>query len=687
MNNKYALQGIPVTTIKSVCLLLVTSLVVFLLSACSASAPTAIPTEVPPDDVAPTEDTVPSPEEPAASFYNEAPELAELVAAGELPPVDERLPTNPMIVEPVEQVGVYGGTWRRGMKENLDHANLVRTIGYENLMRWDEQWTRVIPNVAQSVDVNDDASEYTFHLREGMRWSDGEPYTVDDIMFWYEDVFSHEAFPNADLPWLFGDRDGLVVEKVDDYTVIFRFAQPNGLFLQTLSTPRAADPTGFPRHYLEQFHVDYNPDIDALVKEAGVADWVELFQLKFGDVTERSVDVPTRWANAELPSLRAWVLTDGYAPDLGQLVVKRNPYYWKVDIDGNQLPYIDRVVYSLAAETDELVAQAVKGEIDMQIRHIAIDDNRAIFEENMEAGNYHLFRTIPSDANNVAISLNWTHLDPVLREIFQNKDFRIGLSHAINRQEIIDKVYAGNGQPYQVAPAPSSPHYHEQLATQYVAYDVDLANEYLDKAGYSERDENGFRLGPDGEPISFTITVSDAPLPAWALVMEEVQQYWQKVGLDVQFQVKERLSFEEYTEANEHDVAVWNSPGGLDVVLGTRNYVPGDFAAYFGVPWSIWKQDPTNSLAEEPPPDIQEPIDLYNQLKSTGDQNEQDALMAEILDIAAEQFYVIGIVLPGEGYGIVKNNFHNVPTVMPGAWTYPSPAPTNPEQYFIDPQE
>jgi len=209
-----------------------------LVSGCGTAAPTANPAaeaasndavsanpaaEAASNEAVSAEEPASTTAEPVASFYNEAPDLAEQVTAGKLPPVDERLPTNPMILESVEQIGVYGGTWRRGMRGNRDQASLIRTLGYENLMRWDEQWTRVIPNVVQSVDINENATEFTFHLREGMRWSDGAPFTADDILFWYEAIYSNEAFPGAAQSWLFGDKAGLVVEKIDETTVTFHF--------------------------------------------------------------------------------------------------------------------------------------------------------------------------------------------------------------------------------------------------------------------------------------------------------------------------------------------------------------------------------------------------------------------------------------------------------------------------------
>jgi peptide/nickel transport system substrate-binding protein len=263
------------------------------------------------------------------------------VKAGKLPPIDKRLPANPVIVQPEEKVGIYGGTWHMASVYN-DSNFTYRTIGYESLMRWDSQWTRVIPNIAQSVDVNDDATVYTFHLRDGMRWSDGELFTADDIMFWYQAVFMNKDLTPSPAAWLIVGGKPVVVEKKDDYTVIFRFSIPNGLFLQRLATPDSLIITNYPRHYYAQFHKDYNPNVADLVTKEGVKSWVELFQKK----------APYELFNLnwEAPTLNPWNYTADYFASKDVLRAVRNPYYWKVDTDFNQLPYIDNVEFNIVKE-------------------------------------------------------------------------------------------------------------------------------------------------------------------------------------------------------------------------------------------------------------------------------------------------------------------------------------------------
>ena len=589
------------------------------------------------------------------STYQEAPQLATLVEAGQLPPVQERLPKNPMVVEPVEQVGSYGGTWRNVLVGGADTGTLTRTIGYENLVRWTPDWEGVIPNVAESFEVNEDATEFTFRLREGLKWSDGHLYTADDIMFWYEDFFLNaELNPSQTGEYLGGDL--VAVEKVDDFTVTFRFAEPNGLFLQNLATPDGASPTVYPRHYLEQFHAKYNSeDLDQLVLESGAADWVSLFQSKVGDGS----DHVTRFSNSEIPTLFGWVLSTAYGEG-ARIVAERNPYYWKVDTEGNQLPYIDRVVYDLLDEAEVALLRVLNGEIEVMDRHIATLTNKPVIFDNQEAGGYHFFTTIPTAPNAAVIQLNLNHPDPVKREIFQNKDFRVGLSYAIDRPEIIDLVYLGQGVPHQAAPRPESDLYNEQLATQYTEYSTELANEHLDAAGYTERDSEGFRLGPDGNRISFALEL-DAARAEFVDMAPLLQQNWREVGVDVQVRTMDRSLWEVRVRENgEFDATIHRFGGGTGqaILLDPRYYFPFNGNSMYAPAWETWYNNPSGEGAsiapEEPPAAAKEQMALYDQLGQTADTDEQSKLMRQILEMAVDQFYVIGITTEPEGYGDCK---------------------------------
>ena len=421
-----------------------------------------------------------------AANAGEAPELAALVAAGTLPALEERLPANPLVVPVVEQIGVYSDVWHSAMVGGADEPWVYRTVSYENLMRWTPDWSGVIPNIAESVDVNDDATEYTFHLREGMKWSDGAPFTSADIQFWYEDLFANEQFTPAPAePFINVDGSPVAFEVIDETTFKFTFANPKGLFLQYLATARPLDNASvrYPRHYLEKFHPKYNPDVAAEITAAGATDWIGLM-----------VNKSNFMANTEVPTVNALGVHGGYGSgDASRAVAERNPYYWKVDPEGNQLPYINTRAFDVLSDPQVLVTKTLAGEIDLQDRNLATTANKPVLFEGQEAGGFEFFEETPASPNYMVMMFNLNHKDPNTRALFQNKDFRIGLSHAMDRQEVLDVVWLGQGEVAQTSPMPGSVYYNERLAKQYTEHDLATANEHLDKV-LPNKDANGLRL-------------------------------------------------------------------------------------------------------------------------------------------------------------------------------------------------
>ncbi len=620
-------------------------------------------------------DTQETPPPTSDSVYGEAPVLAVLVAAGELPPVDERLPVNPVIVQPVERVGVYGGTWRMGVTKPFDRKVFRINSGYENLLRFDPAWTRIIPNIAQSYEVSDDSSEFTFHLREGLRWSDGVPFTADDIVFWYEADMLNEELHTSIPSYLVVDDTPVVVEKIDSYTVKFTFAGPYGQFLYQLADVKTDYITACPMHYLKQFHPGYNLEgIDALIADAGVENWVELYKSRWN---------PDR--NPELPTMNGWVLADRPNETSTSISMERNPYYWKIDTDFNQLPYIDSIEFVIYQKRSDILLAARNGQIDAQFVTLSIkDSNYEDWAAYMAAGKYELHTLVNPRSNYLSVQLNLVHKDPVLRVLFSDKTFRIALSRAINRSEIIDHVLGIPLEPRQPAPLRESPYYRERLETQYTEFDLPFANQLLDEAAYDERDKEGYRLTPEGRRIEFTISIVKDPVYLGAARMLSV--YWRELGILVNIEELEAWQWVQLIRANGHDAVVTSVQGGLDVVENPGVYMPfSESDSSFAMPWLHWYQG--KNSGEEPPAPVKEQFQLYERIKASVDPHETERLMGEILAIAEEEFYVMGICRPEDFYMLVKLNFHNVPRTMPKSFSYPTPAPTNPCQYFIEPHE
>ncbi|WP_417823320.1 ABC transporter substrate-binding protein [Thalassospira lucentensis] len=609
-----------------------------------------------------------------AADFGEAPMLETQVKDGTLPPVDQRLPTTPMIVTPNDKVGVYGGTWKMAQRDQRDHALLIRNIGYEPLLRWTPQWTTTVPNVALSFQPSSDATEFFFRMRPGMRWSDGAPFGVDDIIFWYEDILNNPAFAENVPEWLNSDGNPVTVDKIDETTVAFRFSIPYGLFPTALARPEGVEPVSYPAHFLKPLLPKYNANADEEARAQGFAGWKERFIAVFG--APGTIDDPSRWQNPDVPTLNAWVLTGIYGED-DPLIAKRNPFYWKIDPTGRQLPYIDQVSFTLVSSKSAAGDAAIAGQVNMQERHVS---TRA--DEVLAANDDLLpFTLIESDMNALTLSLNLNDKDAVLRKIFQNKNFRIALSHAIDREAIIRR-FAPGALPHQAAPRPESPLYHTVLARQFINHDFELATDYLAKANLTQKDDEGFLLRPDGKRLSFMIDTEGSDRFD---MLNAVIQYWRDIGIDVTARNLARDVFVANRQNNNHHASAWGGDGGLDAMVIPINYLPVSAeSSWFATGWSNWHANPESPNAITPPEAVQKQLALYDQLKATANAEKQAQLMRDILDISVDQFYVMGIALPLNRKGVVAKNFHNVPKIMPAAWSYATPAPTNPSQYYID---
>ena len=631
---------------------------------------TAAPTAKPAATTAPPIQATAAPTQPVTLTYKEAPELKALVDQGKLPPVAKRLPDSPMVVRPVKEVGQYGGNWRMGLLGGADSASLSRTIYYEPLVRWTPDWSGWIPNIAEAFQANADASEWTIKLRKGLKWSDGQPFTAEDIVFWYEDVIKNKELTSKPPAYMVvGGKEGEVV-RVDDLTVKVKFAGPSGFFPLQVASPTAWGFGLSPKHYLKQFHAKYNADVAKLAKDAGFATWVDYFNNR-----------ADKRQNPEVPVLDPWRLTAPYGSGAQVLTAKRNPFYFKVDPEGHQLPYIDQVTFSTFEKVDLMVLQALNGEIDMQARHIGTLANKSVLLDGRQKGNYRLFSTKSTYGNSCCFFPNHLHPDPVMREILTNKDFRIGLSYAINRQEVIDAVFAGQAEPRQHAPLPG-PLYDEQAAKQYTEYSVEKANAYLDKV-VPQKDSAGFRLRPDGKRLTLVVDVASS-MADHVAVSELVVDYWKKVGIDAILQVQDRSIMYERFQGAQHDVTVWaaGGGGGLEVLINVNYYFPFAADNRVGAPWGVWYLR-GGKEGQEPPAHVKKIQETYDQVKVQPTFEKQVEKMREVVRLYAEWFPHIGISTQPDLFGIVKNNMHNVPESMIDSWTYPTPAPTNPEQYFF----
>ncbi|MBL8837917.1 MAG: ABC transporter substrate-binding protein [Alphaproteobacteria bacterium] len=615
----------------------------------------------------------------AQAQAREAPALAQAVAANQLPPLAQRLPQSPLVVTPVERVGQYGGTLRRGLRGSQDHNGILRMVGNQGLVRWNLEFTDVLPNVAERWEVNQNATEFTFHLRQGMKWSDGKPFTADDVVFVYEDCLANsELYRSPPALYVVNGRF-VEVTKINDHTVRFKFAGPYGMFLTQLATPLGQHPTLFQKEYCKQFHPKYNAaGLPALMRAASVNSWGDLFRAKCGDI-----EIPTRWGNPEKPTIDPWVIADPYAGGATRVTMRRNAYFWQVDTEGKQLPYIDAINFSIAQDVESLMLDVISGRIDIQERHIDTLQNKPTVAQNAQRGNYRLFETINAGSQQVTIYPNLCHKDPTVRAILNNRDFRVALSIAINRQEIIDIVYLGQSEPWQLGPRPTHPWYHERLARQHTEHNPREANAILDRLGYTRRNAQRIRLRPDGQPLFFAVDVIPTLNPDQVDTLELVKRHWAEIGVDMKVNTIERALYYTRGDNNDHDFAVWFGPGGLEPLIDARDWVcMHPQGSRFGIPWAMWYASGGRE-GQEPPDNQKRRMQLYDQARETTDVRRQGDLMKQILDLAAESFDCFGPCLAPNLFGIASNRLRNVPARMPYAWSWPHPGPSMPQQFFF----
>lgn len=585
--------------------------------------------------------------------FKQAPMLDAEVASGKLPAVDKRLPQRAdiQVVRPRDSVGRYGGT----IRYNATNPNSFGNIGWSamdvHLTGLTTNWEEVFPDLARSIELSADSRVATVKLRRGTRWSDGAPFTADDIMFWYTDIVSNPDLPPMPAAYTVGGKKA-VVAKVDDVTVTFTFAAPNPGFVLTLARIEAGMPLA-PKHYLKKWHKTYNPDADSLAKQEGYPTWVDAFLAHmYGQTQENQID-------PKLPVLKPWMLQG--IDTFGNATFVRNPYFWKVDTAGNQLPYIDQQVRMLISDMEVVKLNVQAGKLDYADKFNIAD--LPVLKAGEASGGY---TTMLYSADLGAIrkyQFNLTVADPVLRTIFNDIRFREAMSLAINRKEINDTIYFGLGVPRQWGVSSKSPFYEDWEGQYFAAYDPAKANKLLDEVGL-KKGPNGVRLRPDGQPLS--LILSDA-ISSNAL-SELVAEYWRKVGVDAQLKVTTREAFAQSLKKGDIQASVWfadvvsdkdmysrpiwfRPPYGLDT-----NPVGG------GLPWREWWVS-KGQRGSEPPAEVKAQFELVDRFQATRlGSPEYYTLGKEVVAKTVKSMFHIGTVGEVPYVYIRSNKLRNFPT-------------------------
>lgn len=590
--------------------------------------------------------------------------LAERVAAGELPPVEQRLPDEPAVVTPVESIGQYGGTWRRVAITRFD-LGMSGRMGYEPPLRWDRTGKQLAPCVAKSWQLLDGGRTTVIQLRKGMRWSDGHPMTSEDIVYYVNDVLTNGQIMPVYPGFLKIGGERVKVGAPDPYTVVFRFAKPYGLFPAMLAH-RGIELLQ-PKHYAKRFHPKYTPmdELQRKAHQAGHEHWSQLYLAK---VLAGAED------NPDLPTLKPFIVK--VPPPATRAVCERNPYYWKVDPDGNQLPYIDRIVYTMVQSPEIANFKAMTGDVDYQSRYID-SANYPLFMANRKANDYQVRTDLMPGA--VCVYVNPHSHDEELRPILADRRFRIALSLAIDREELIDLIYSGMAEPSRAVASEYDPYYLPEFE-KYLEYDPQRAGKLLDEVGLPAG-RDGMRRLPNGRPFRQIVHCYPAETGVSTDMWQLVVDYWREVGLHFVIKLDAR-AYSELSVMNGNTNFFAYATAGMHWAINPAWYVPWSERSFFAPLYGkYYSTDGTGGV--KPPTEYRRLIDWYLEMVSAPQEQRRLELGRNILRQWSEQCYTIGIVRR-QTLTIINNRFRNVPETVIESYRLMTPGYMHIEQFYIE---
>jgi peptide/nickel transport system substrate-binding protein len=632
------------------------------LAACAPTAPAA--------PAAPAQAPAP------AGNEKEAPMLRQLVAEGKLPPLEERLPKDPVVLTPFDKVGQYSDGQLVQLNVGPDMGAYEFQFLYEAPYRWSPDATTVDTNLAIKHEYAADGMSMTLSLREGVRWSDGEPFTSADLDFWWNDLVMTEEAGYTQPYWTITAEKPMKLEVVDDFTVKVSFNAPHWLFHKLMASTGDYRQMYAPKHYLQQFHPKYNTALK-----------------DFSELPKVFPPTDNMYTNPDLPVLTPWRTVE-YTP--GQkLVAERNPYYWKVDSEGKQLPYIDRTVINQVEDPRVVPLKIVGGEVDFQARQIPLDSFTTLTTSE-DQGDYRVIQWKVGAGADPAIVPNWDNPDPVMRTLIRNRDFRMALSHAIDRKTINDVVYFGLGTASQAVTSPYSPwgrttdegkRLMEDWRNLAIEYDIDKANALLDTVGLTERDSDGFRLRPDGNRLSWVVIIGSSPDSRAVDVLEFVTEGWKQIGIEAVINSMDWAAFWPKFSNGEYDIAGWDAWTGYDIPSIPDTLFPIG-SAYWGTPLTArW----FNTQGKEGiQPDAGDPMDrmteMYNNMLAATTEEEQNKWVLEAVKVHVEEGpFFLGAVNDIPNLVVARTNLRNIPDfAFTGSWAQGAPGCTNPPLYFYE---
>ena len=577
----------------------------------------------------------------------ETPALKEDVASGKLPRVDERVPKEPAVAE-LETIGIPGGELRMLMAGPKDTRMMV-VYGYARLVGYTPTLS-LVPDILSSIEIEDNRV-FTLHLRQGHKWSDGHPFTSEDFRYWFEDVAQNKHLSASGLPiTMLPQGEGPRFEVLNETVIRYSWTRPNPLFLPDLAGP---DPLFIyrPSHYLKQFHEKYanKAALETLVKETNQRNWSSL---------HNKLDSMYRNDNPDLPSLEPWVLKT--KPPSDRFIFERNPYYYRIDKQGNQLPYVDRVILSIA-DSKIIPAKTGAGESDLQGRYLRFD-NYTFLKASEERTHYKVWLWRTGPGSQLALYPNLNVSDEVWQGLVRDVRFRRALSLAVDRHEINQVIFFGLAIEGQNTVLPQSPLHLPKSRQAWANFDVGEANRLLDLIGLTKRDGDGTRLLPDGRPMEITVEDSGESTEQ-SDVLELIRDSWRRIGIKLFAKPLQLTLFRRRVFSGETMMSI---DKGIENGLATAAMSPWEFAptSQQQLEWPKWGQYyETKGAAGEPPelPSAARLKELYEEWLAATSREDHTRIWHEILRIWADEVFSIGTVAGVLQPIVVNANLRNVP--------------------------
>lgn len=607
-----------------------------------------------------------------ASAYSEAPMLADLVQAGSLPKVEDRLPAaDDVFVDRTDaaggtlEIGTYGGVI------NLAGAGgswgLSRPV-LEGIIRYNTDGS-YYPNVIKSYEHNDDYTVWTFNLREGMKWSDGDDFNADDITFWY--YMCHLTNYDTKKNWaslketVNGEDAWATLEKVNDYTVTWTFVNPkfpadfieNGDFKWCWA----------PSHYL----LDMIPDSiyveNPYWEKTGLDDEAVLLNAKAKGIDAATVNdlgkaVAYYWWNEDgIPCLNSYVLTTkegNNSRDAQLCILERNPYFWKVDAQGQQLPYCDEIHFNATSEDGQDQLMFRSGELD--ILEVAMQDISSLLSD---LGDQAQLRSLAStNWGSYLITFNYTCKEENYAKLFADSRFRQAISICVDREQFSGLLTEGFLEPSQCAPQEGNFGYDAEWAKKWTEYDVDGAKKLLEECGLV-MGSDGFYDFADGTDFVLTIfTYTDSGADAAYPVLE---QYYNAAGIKCATKDIEVSAFDQEIDNNDWYAVLGphTAIGGLSLKSRVQPFVPiAQSAEWYGEYGTYYATGGAQGV--KPEGDMARLVEFYEKWNATPDAEERDRYNLHIYEIHKENLWTIAYLEAAGTYSLVSSKIHNYPELL-----------------------